>query len=60
MRTFAFECQQDGFTTSAVRAEGDPDQWPGLDAATLEVAEHALTVHDGADAVRFASVDVVA
>jgi hypothetical protein len=60
MRTFAFECQDDGFMTGAIRAEGEPDQWSGVDDASHDIAMHVLTVHDGAEGVQFASVDVVA
>lgn len=57
MRAFAFACRLDGFTTTMIRVDGPADEWPGLDEASYEIAEHALFVHDGREDVAFESVE---
>jgi hypothetical protein len=60
-RRVVFECKaDDGFRTSPlVFAVGAADV-PGLNAATHQLSEHTLRVHDGDPSVGFVSVDLPA
>jgi hypothetical protein len=56
-RRLVFECPIDGFRTSPLTflAGGDP---LGLDAASMQLAEHTLTEHDGDELVAWVSRDM--
>lgn len=57
MRRLVFECPTDGFRTSPLvfMRDGRP---LGVDAASMQMAEHTLGRHGDAEAVRWESVDM--
>lgn len=59
MRRFVLECQQcsqSRFRTSPIDAT--QDGLPGIDAASVQLAEHTYLAHGAEEAVSFVSVDV--
>lgn len=55
-RRVVFECPVEGFRTSPL-VFGEPGV-PGVDAASMQIAEHSLLVHDGDESVAFVMVDM--
>lgn len=55
-RRVVFECPVEGFRTSPL-VLGEAGV-PGLDAASVQIAEHALLTHGDADAVQYVMVDM--
>jgi hypothetical protein len=57
MRRIVFECPLDAFRTSPLvfMRDGYP---LGVDAASMQMTEHTLSRHGGADAIRWVSIDM--
>lgn len=61
MRRFCLECtacDSPRFRTSPLLVGDDTESLPGINAASVQLAEHAYEAHGNSDGVRFASVDL--
>jgi len=59
-RTGVFECPRDGFRSSPIVMGSAEEIPPGVDAASVQIAEHSLLVHGGDDQISFTFVDMPA
>jgi hypothetical protein len=57
MRRLVFECELDGFRTSPLVLDAGATLL-GLDAVTIQLAEHTLASHADRDDVQWVSVDM--
>lgn len=58
-RRLIFECRaSDGFRTSPIVFGSGAAELPGLNAASIQLAEHALLAHDGDTSAGFVGIDV--